>query len=57
MICPQCGVDLSSVSPESLVVWQDLTFCSQGCLMGATTRTGNSSGIDPSLVAPEDPTR
>jgi len=57
--CPQCGRPLSDVleeqwapDPES----SDLYYCSEGCMMGATTPTGNTSGIDPSLDAPEDPT-
>jgi len=55
--CGQCGTDLAHIPADQIQLQNGTSFCSIGCLMGATTPTGNSSGIDPSLIAPEDPTR
>lgn len=50
--CAQCG------QPVVVPIYRDgLPFCSEGCLMGATAKPGNTSGIDPSLIGGEDPTR
>lgn len=57
MECARCGTIIDRIPPEQLVVIDGLTYCSEGCAMSAQTPTGNSSGIDYTLVGGEDPTR